>query len=246
MKSNVLMFSIALNGYGALYDKCIKSQRIYANKNSYEYVLVNRPRWTSLSRECTWLKIPLILEGLRKGYEWVFYIDTDCEIRSDTPKIESLEVSGKSLYLAEGFSGRVNAGVIITKNTKDAHGFFQQVLATADTPVPAEDSVGWGDNGHVIHYSKGREFLYILEPCWNNNRDVMLDDYIRHYSAGLMRKHYKQTTISKITYKIAKLEGRLRSKIAKISEPKLESQESFKDNLAALTQLCQKNFPVFS
>lgn len=72
MQSNILIFSIAQNGYNFTYSKCIKSQLLYARKNSYDYVLVNRPRWVNSPTESSWLKIPLIIEGLRRGYEWVF------------------------------------------------------------------------------------------------------------------------------------------------------------------------------
>lgn len=245
MQSNVLMFSIAQNGYDFLYSKCIKSQQLYASHNSYEYVIVNRPRWVSSRRdESAWLKIPLILEGLGKGYEWFFFVDADCEIRPQTPRIESLEMPNKSLYLAPGHSGRVKSGVIIVKNADDATAFFQKVLSTAEMPIPQEDSVGWGENGHVIHYLKKRELLHIIDRRWNNNTDVTLDDYIRHYT-GPMRKHYEQPVFSKTNVRILKLTSKIINKLAKVSGVYSEPQKSLKSRLQELTQFCQNEFPAF-
>lgn len=49
MSFNILMFSIALNGYDFIYRQCIESHRSYLAKQSYEYVLVNKFRYTKYS-----------------------------------------------------------------------------------------------------------------------------------------------------------------------------------------------------
>lgn len=241
---NVLMFSIAQNGYNFTYSKCIKSQMLYASKNSYDYVLVNRPHSVSSSAESSWLKIPLIIEGLRRGYEWVFFVDADCEIHPQAPKIESIEVPGKSLYLVHGNSGRVNAGVIIAKNTADTKAFFQQVLSAAEMDVPEEDKAPY-ENGHVIHYSKGCKYMYILDKRWNNTDDVTLNDYIRHYT-GPMRQHYTKPVFSQLKVRSLKIQMKLRNQLAKMTGFYSEPHESLKHRLETLTQFCQNEFSAFS
>jgi hypothetical protein len=242
MKSNVLMFSIGLNGYDIVYSNFITSQRLYAKKNFYEYLIVTHPLWNHQASDSSWLKIPLILAALRKGYEWVFFIDADCDIRLHTPRLESIEVPGKYLYLANGYTGRVNAGVIIVKNTAETQKLFESILEKAETSVPRENQAPY-ENGHVIHYSKGCEFLQTLDLRWNNNMDKKLNDYIRHYSNGsLMRKHYKVTTGGKIVKKVLKFRDRMAKAVGFDFIP----QEPLKSRLATLTWFCQKRFPAFS
>ena len=53
--------------------------------------------------------------------------------------------------------------------------------------LPDEDNVGWGENGHVIHYSHGCDFVKELDLKWNNTYKIDLEDYIRHYNAGPLR-----------------------------------------------------------
>jgi hypothetical protein len=245
MRSNILMFSIAQNGYDFIYSKCIKSQELYARINSYDYVLVNRPRWVNAAVESAWLKIPLILEGLSRGYEWVFFIDADCEIRPQAPRVESLEVPGKYLYLVQGRSGRVNSGVIITKNTPDTRSFFQKVLNSIERQVPEEDRKNIKyENGHIIYHSKQIKYMYLLDLRWNNTYNSNLNDYIRHYT-GPMRQYYQKPILSDIKVKTLKISMKIRDRFAKSSALNIESQESLKHRLEILTQFCKKEFPAF-
>lgn len=244
MQSNVLVFSIAQNGYDFIYSKCIKSQQLYASKNSYEYVLVNRPRWVNSPEESAWLKIPLILVGLCRGYEWVLFVDADAEIRPQAPKVESLEVSRKSLYLVHGHSGRVNSGVIIAKNTADTKAFFQQVLSAVETDVPEEDKAPY-ENGHVIHFSRKCEYVYILDQCWNNTVDLTLNDFIRHYT-GPMRQHYRKPIFSQLKVRALKTQMMIRTQLAKMTGLYSEPHESIKHSLESLTQFCQDEFSAFN
>ncbi len=113
-------------------------------------------------------------------------------------------VEGKDLYLANGFSGRANSGVIIVRSSERVVSLLSTMYVNALNPLPAEDDVGWGENGHVIHYAKDYEGLQVLDQRWNNNFAPELEDYFRHYSAGPMRKFYKFTTFEKICYRAAK------------------------------------------
>lgn len=244
MQSNVLMFSIAQNGYDFIYSKCIKSQQLYASKNYYEYVLVNRPCWVNSPKESAWLKIPLILKGLRRGYEWVIFVDADAEIRPQAPKVESLEVSRKSLYLVHGHSGRVNSGVIIAKNTTDTKAFFQQVLNSVETDVPEEDKAPY-ENGHVIYYSRECEYVYILDQRWNNTVDLTLNDFIRHYT-GPMRQHYRKPVFSQLKVRALKTQMMICTQLAKMTGFYSEPYESLKYRLELLTEFSQNEFSAFN
>ena len=192
-----LVFSIAFNGYQWLYQRNIRTHRAYANQHGFDYVLVDDPPVTGLFMECCWVKLPLIMSALAQGRDWVFFIDADAEIRSTCPDFRSLAKSGKSLYMAHGFSGRVNSGVIIVRNSPEIREFLATVVSGFAKVIPPADDVGWGENGHIIHFTRNAPFLEVIPPAWNNNHSPELADHVRHYSAGPMRKLYRMNTLSR-------------------------------------------------
>jgi hypothetical protein len=246
MTEQTLMFSMAFNGYDLLYNRCIRSQRDYAKRQGYLYRFVNRPRWTSLTRECAWLKIALVIRALERGYDWVFFIDADAEVKPDTPPIQQLAESGKSVYLVPGWSGRINSGVLIARNTPEALAMFREILANAENPVPDEDSISWGENGHVIHYAKNQPFVKICDRKWNNNSDPAMVDYIRHYSNGPMRDIYTQTRFWRMLFTIEKTLARGQGRVVRKVRNKLGRNRPFLDSLRDLQERCGRHYPEFS
>ena len=207
-----LVICIALNHYDRIYAANVRSHRHYAARHGYAYMLVRKPRWATV-KEAVWLKIALIDAALAAGWDWVLFLDVDCELRTAAPAIQSVAADGKEIYLAPGFSGNVNSGVIVARNGARAREFFQTVLAAADTTVPEQD---WGENGHVIHFARSCSALGLLDRRWNNNADPALADFIRHYSAGgPMRPLYPFTAAARaltllvrVVNKARKLAGR--------------------------------------
>lgn len=194
-KSHVLIFSSGLNNYDRIYQQCIKSHQDYANKFGYDYRLVNKPQTASITASA-WLKIPLLIKALEENYEWIFYIDADCKINSAAPALEMLAVENKSLYMAKGFSGRINSGVIIVKNSEQIKNLFKTIYLHCNENVPYAE---WGENGHIIHFAEAWQGLQILDRKWNNNANPELQDYIRHFSAGgPMRALYPATYSEKM------------------------------------------------
>ena len=176
---NTLVFCVALNGYNQIYRQCIDSHKNYAKQHGYQYVLIDHPNDSITAT--VWLKIPLLIQALNKGYDWVAFIDADCHINPHTPPLQSLEKKDKSLYMAKGFSGNINSGVIIAKQCVQVRTLLQQIFDNCNRSLPEAD---WGENGHVIHYAQNWAGLSILDRHWNNNAEPDLQDYIRHYSAG--------------------------------------------------------------
>lgn len=245
MSESTLMFSMAFNGYDVLYNKCVRSQRAYARQRGYTYCLVNRPRWTSLTRECAWLKIALMITGLERGYDWVFFIDTDAEVKPHTPPIQSLAEPGKSVYLVPGWSGRVNSGVLIARNTADAAALFRRILENADRPVPEEDAISWGENGHVIHYAKHQPCVKICDRAWNNNAQPEMPDYIRHYSNGPMRDTYTQAWVWRRLFAVEKTLARGQGRVVRKVNRRLGRERPFLESLRALHDRCVRHCPAF-
>lgn len=195
MKRKILVFSIALEGFEQKFADCIKTQIEYCNCFQYEYVLLKQAPYHLSRDEAGWLKVPMIKAGLAARYEWVAFLDADCEIRPHTPSFPeylSALSTDKTVFLAPGFSGRINSGVILVKNSPEAVEFFDTILSNVDFEIPApEDRVGWGENGHFIYYGKNHPTVFLLEhTMWNNNSHLNDQSYIQHYVTGPMREWY--------------------------------------------------------
>ena len=118
----------------------------------------------------------------------VMYIDADCEVQQTCPAIDSIYQSDKYLFVAPGFSGRINSGVIIWRSSLESLALISLAIDNRKTPLPDSDTVGriygGGENGHIIHYRKNSPYVQLIDQKWNNNHTPALQDYIRHYSAG--------------------------------------------------------------
>jgi hypothetical protein len=228
-QAKALVFTIALNGYNIAYRKNISSQKGYAAKYGFDYVAVTRPALSSLFMECAWLKLILILSALESGYEWVFFVDSDAEIKKICPDFRSLDTAEKYIYMAHGFSGRVNSGVIIVKNNLLSKKFLIDTLNGFDKVIPPEDGCGWGENGHVNHFSKLIDSLFVIPGLWNNTHDLELIDYVRHYT-GPMREHGSNDLLSKF---IGYISRAIQSRLQKLGVIKY-SHEAFPERLISL------------
>lgn len=243
---NTLVFSIALGGYERLFGKCIRTHRTFCKNYEYEYILINRTPGVLQPAEASWLKIPLIILALENHWDWVMFIDADCEIRPFCPPIESVIKQDKSVYLVPGYSGRPNAGVIITRQHLDALTFFRTILKNADQPVPEEDRALY-ENGHVIYYSKQNSAIAYLDRRWNNNAKLEQDSFIQHYSGGPLRDFYLSIPEARFWHlmlRIRKKAVRLANKTT--SQKKLVgSAEPLVDRLARYTKFCNERYSRF-
>jgi hypothetical protein len=151
--------------------------------------------------------------------------------------VESIELPGKTLYMATGYTGRVNAGVIIAKKSASTQAFLTAVLDHAADEVPPDDRALY-ENGHVIHYSKDQPFLQILDAKWNNNRDPFLVDHIRHYSAGgPMRKLYRKSPVGLTAHVV----NRVQTKLWKRLRPAGTRASVLRQRIEALANICLSN-----
>lgn len=187
----VALFSIAYNGYDQIWGPCIDSHYAYAESRNYQYSLIGEGCSTELAMECAWVKIPLMIAALDAGHDWVSFVDSDAEFMDRCPSVEMVEAKGKDVYMAHGHSGRPNSGVFMLRNTPSARQFLMRVIEIAGQEIPPEHRVGWGENGAVIHIASTYPGLQQLDVKWNNNSDLDLKDYIRHYSSGKMRWSYR-------------------------------------------------------
>jgi hypothetical protein len=239
---DALMFSMGFNGYQRIYARNVATQRAYCERHGMAYEFLSRPFFTPLLMECCWLKVPLIIAALDRGWPWVAYIDCDVEVREVCPDLRTLEQPGKALYMASGYSGRLNSGVIIVKNTPEVRELFQRILDGAQKRLPPEDDVGWGENGHIIHFAKNSPLLATIPRQWNNNHDPALADFMRHYSAGPMRPLYAPRAHERAWA----LLGKAYLKSSRWRSAPGSGEARFFDNLAALQAQATRGRAAFS
>ncbi|WP_372780002.1 hypothetical protein [Litorivivens sp.] len=240
--SKTLVFTVALNGYHWRYGELIRSQRRYAQRHGYQYVCVNRPRINALGLETAWLKLSLALNALEAGYDRVFYVDADARIRENTPSLDTLIKPGKYIYAAQGFSGRINSGVLLFTSAGPAKLMLSQILDNIDCTLPEADDVGWGENGHIIHFLTRWDGFQELPPLWNNNHSAELADYIRHYSAGPLRAEFPVPPSRQIP---AVLFGKLANLLRRVK--RLENnRRTIKQQLPRLTDCALSHFPLLT
>jgi len=249
-KPTVMLFSIALNGYQWHYRSLLKSHEAYAEIHGYRHVSVTKPSMSKLGLEVAWLKISLIIEALKAGYEWVMFLDADTLVSKTTPSIENIAKKDKDIYVCRGFSGRLNSGVLIIKNTPNSLEFFDTVLKNALQPIPLEDDVGWGENGHLIHFAKRYDCFSFLDARWNNNQDPALNDFIRHFSRGPMYHLFKPKLSDYLLGKLCHFALALGRRVFKLNKAKSAWSDArlasdFHVYMENLTKKVLANYPSF-
>lgn len=218
--SQLLVFDIALNGYRLFYRKALKSHQDYAERIGATYINVSRPYFSLLGVECCWLKLCLIKAAIERGYDQVLFLDADAVVQTTCPDIRQCLSSDEAIYMAKGYTGRYNSGVILVQQHQQTLPFLNRILSSRFQSIPDSDSVGWGENGHIIHHAKGVDFIGTLGIEWNNTYDATCDDYIRHFNFGPMRQkvwqnlgHKMLSRSSQAMHKVMKigLQGRYAS-----------------------------------
>lgn len=243
-KNDVLVFSIALEGYSGLFRSCIKSQKAYCLRSNFDYVLIKKAPRFLLPTETAWLKLFLLRSALECDYKWVGFIDADCEVSIHAPSfVQEMEIfnNARSIFMAHGFSGRINSGVIFMKNSKEALEYLEKVIQNGDDPVSKEDKALY-ENGHMIHYGKNNPNVQIIDSVkWNNNTFLNKQSHIQHYSGGKLRmKYLEDHPASKYKYLIMR-------KIRKISRSFSSNKSTTSMNeINSLLSFYHKAYPMFT
>lgn len=262
MKKKSLVFSIALGSYKKLFKSCIKTHKRYCRSCGYEYVLVDQAPRPLSSAEASWLKVALLCNSLKSNYDWVGFLDADCEVREGAPCFsECLDMpkENKSIFFAPGYSGRINAGVIFAKSNSESIGFFEDVVNSADEEVPKEDRAPY-ENGHIISHGKKSPIVQKIDHhLWNNNSKISKESYIQHYSQGELRKWFmenrapdefrKGSGIISNVYKLKGKVGRLATYLVRSFSSTIKFyafSKSISNSLSELTPYYKKKYSAFS
>lgn len=200
MKNKTLILSIALNGYQWMYREELNSHKRYAQKNGYVHQAITRPFVSRLGVECCWLKLTIMRTALMSGYDRVLFLDADAMVKDNCLALSQVIIKNKYVYMAKGYSGRFNSGVILAVNHKETISWLNRVIESRDSRVKASNDVGWGENGHVIEQSEGIPFIQELAEKWNNTSNYDLEDYIQHSNCGPMRTSAVNNLFHKIVF----------------------------------------------
>lgn len=195
---NMIIFSVALNGYAWMYKACIDSHRNYADRIGCRYVNIRRPWVSRLGGECCWLKISVLKQLLDQGHETVLVLDADTFVDAQAPDIRGIMRDRHHLYMAKGTSGEFNSGVMLVRNTPQTKAFFTRLLEYQGREHAKDDPVGWGENGHLITLLKQSPLAVEMGQQWNNTGDISMSDYIRHYNHGPLRDQFFHVLFHKL------------------------------------------------
>ncbi|RFA22535.1 putative nucleotide-diphospho-sugar transferase [Subtercola boreus] len=203
-----LIYTIAQNGYDTAFLSCIASQRAYAKRLGAEYVSVNKPKRIEDTALSAWLKIPLMINALESGYDWVVYIDADCEVKSTAPDFRhELADLEDDVFMALGRSGRLNSGVMMARRSDRSVAFFRRVLDSMTESIPGEDRLTLKyENGNVIFVARTSGGVAVIPSVWNNTIDPELSDNVRHYT-GNLRPLLKRSLFREVQYQVLKRVG---------------------------------------
>lgn len=235
-----IVFSIAQNGYAALYRPCLRTQAAYCHGHGYEHVTVARPLRVPDPALSAWLKVPLLLATLRGGYDVAVFIDADCRIAPATPSLDGFLATPESLHMALGRSGRHNSGVIVARGDEPGVGFLERAVASVTEEIPAEDRANLKyENGNLIWCARTLGGVGTLDARWNNSQDPELDDFVRHYT-GPMRDRYRPPALAGPVLRA------VRATIAQPSKQPERRTDTFRRELDDLTQATLRRYPALA
>ena len=187
----VIMSCSASPDFVIKWQRCINSQKLYCKKHGYDYVVDDRPLLEGqTNNEWTWKK-HYTLDQYENTHDVFIGIDADCEIKSNTPPIESF-LNKNSIYYVLGVSGRPNAGFMVYRNDDVRKNFHTELIKRRPQKVPSHFRVKpSGDNGHVIWVlSEMANGLQELPLEWNCSQPKFINEaYILHYT-NYLRKYY--------------------------------------------------------
>lgn len=188
---SILVFSIATNGYERHFADFLRKQEEFSRAIGADYwVARGAPPWGISAHDSAWLKIPLLHAGLCRGYEWVIYLDADCEVRTRVSPLIAVAGHSEGIFACHDFSGRINSGVMIVRNVASARRLLRRVWLSAFLPaklLPAQDRNSY-ENGHVIHFLKGHPAVRIIDERWNWTRgDNPIEAYVHHFGGWTAR-----------------------------------------------------------
>lgn len=111
-----------------------KINRAYANETCSDFHIVKTPYFKN--RHPAWERIPMIIDLLKKDYEYIVYIDADAYFRlnNDLKLLDKIikKYKSKHIIFSQDLSQLFNTGFMIIKNTRFSRNFFWKLMINQD------------------------------------------------------------------------------------------------------------------
>ncbi len=111
-----------------------KINRAYANETCCDFHIVKQPYFKN--RHPAWERVPMIIDLLKKDYEYIIYIDADAFFRLNNDHILLDKIikkyKNKDIIFSRDLSQLFNTGFMIIKNTRFARNFFWKLMINQD------------------------------------------------------------------------------------------------------------------
>lgn len=193
----MIVLCTASNNYIEKYQPCIDSQKQFCKKYNYRYALINGDQ-----QERNWkrAKVEEIDKLLNNQDDDICLIDGDCLIKDTCPSFDIFLKEEKSIYYANGKSGRLNSGFLYFKNNNESRQFIKELKEKLQYSVPRGKGyyvTKTGENGHIIwlkseYEESGNMIFQEISKLWNCTSPSLKNDaYILHFTNDLKKEIYK-------------------------------------------------------
>lgn len=193
----VKILCVADNKYVETYRPCIDSQNSFAQKFNYEYMLITGEKGSRNWKRSKIDELEFLLESTTDD---IVLIDGDCLIKDTCPAFSTFITDTKSIYYANGKSGRLNSGFLYFKNDDHSLAFVKELKEKLKLPVPKGKGffvTSGGENGHIIwtktNWEKEEKDVFQeISKLWNcSSQNLKNKAYILHFTNDLRKEIYK-------------------------------------------------------
>lgn len=192
----MIILCTASDNYIKKYKPCIDSQINYCNKHNYEYKLISGKKEDRNWKRAKIDELIILLENTNND---VLLIDADCLIKDNCPKLKNF-LNDKSIYYANGKSGRLNSGFLYFKNDQNSLNFLHDLKEKLKLKIPKGNGyyvTKEGENGHIIwvkheYENNNNNIFQEISKKWNCSSPVLKEEaYILHFTNDLKKEIYK-------------------------------------------------------
>lgn len=193
----ITVICTASDNYVKKYFPCIDTHKQYCARQGYTYNLITGSQTSRNWKRAKLLEVKKELETTNND---VLIIDGDCYIKKDCPPLGKFISKKKSVYYANGKSGRCNSGFMFFKNNAKSLKYVTDVISRFDQSVPRGEGyyvTKEGENGHIIwvmeeYKNKKSKIFQEISNKWNCSSPARKRSaYVLHFTNDLKKEIYK-------------------------------------------------------
>jgi hypothetical protein len=172
--------------------------RCYAFQNNCDFfVKKNNPYFTN--RHQAWERIPMIIDLLKKDYDYVIYIDADAYFRlnNDSTLLNRIIRNHKDMDIifSRDLSQLINTGFMIVKNTRFSRNFLWKLVINPKFKDKYYERT-WDQDCIIEQYRKN--YLNALDKCIILDYGILQSYNKDEYLKSIIVHHEKKTTKDRV------------------------------------------------